>query len=92
MGDFEPSLLKTTNFEIAVKHYKRGDDEQSHVHKIAREFTLVMSGSIVMNDQIFIAGNIVEIEPGEFSKFNALEDSVVVVIKTPSIKGDKYVK
>lgn len=92
IGDFEPSLLKTKDFEVAVKNYKRGDEELSHVHKIAKEYTMILFGSVVINDQIFTAGDIVEIEPGEYARFKALEDCTTLVVKTPSVKGDKYVR
>lgn len=35
IGDFEPTILRTKDFEISVRHYKAGDEEQKHVHKIA---------------------------------------------------------
>lgn len=35
VGNFEPSLFKTDDFEVSVKNYKKGDYEQSHYHKIA---------------------------------------------------------
>lgn len=40
IGDFEPSLLKTRDCEVAVKSYRHGDHEGKHFHKIATEFTV----------------------------------------------------
>ena len=37
IGNFEPSLFKTNNCEVAIKHYKKGDYESAHYHKIATE-------------------------------------------------------
>ena len=37
IGDFEPSLFKTTDFEIAIKSYQKGDTEKEHYHAIATE-------------------------------------------------------
>ena len=35
VGDFNPTLIKTQSAEVAVKHYKKGDSEECHYHKIA---------------------------------------------------------
>ena len=34
VGNFEPTLLKTNDVEVAVKRYKKGDYEDRHYHKI----------------------------------------------------------
>jgi hypothetical protein len=41
IGNFEPSLFSTDQFEVAVKFYKKGDSETSHHHKISTEYTIV---------------------------------------------------
>jgi len=90
VGDFEPSCYKTGQFEVACKHYKKGDAEEAHVHKIATELTLIVKGSVRMNNVVYKPGDIVILEPGEKSDFRALEDAVNVVVKVPSVAGDKY--
>ena len=90
IGDFEPTVLKTKDFEVAVKYYKKGDSEETHVHKIATEITVVISGRVRMSDHVFSEGDIVTIEPGEYTDFVALEDAATVCVKSPSVKGDKY--
>jgi len=92
IGDFEPSLLKTKDFEISVKYYKIGDEEDRHVHKIADEYTIVISGVIEMNGLEFKTKDIILVEKGEFVKFKVLTDAITIVIKVPSIIGDKYLK
>ncbi|TSC88494.1 MAG: hypothetical protein G01um10145_897 [Microgenomates group bacterium Gr01-1014_5] len=90
VGNFTPTIVDTKDFEVAVKEYKKGDAEESHYHKIAEEITVIVSGRVKMNDQIFEKGDIVQVAPGESAKFEALEDTTNVVIKIPSVKGDKY--
>ena len=93
VGDFEPSVIRTSEFEVAVKQYSRGDREGKHVHKVAQEVTLILSGSVRMNSRVFSAGDIVLLEPGEPTNFEAITEGVVtVVVKTPSVIGDKYVE
>ena len=42
VGDFEPSLYKTQDFEVAVKRYLEGAVEKRHTHKVATEFTVIV--------------------------------------------------
>ena len=91
IGDFEPTLLRTKDFEIAIKRYKAGDEELAHIHKVAMEYTAVVSGVIAMNNQIVENGKIVTIAPNEVVHFKAISDSITVVVKTPSVIGDKYI-
>lgn len=90
IGNFEPSILKSTEFEMAVKYYKEGDYETSHVHKIATEYTVIINGEVKMNDVNYVGGDIIIIKPGEYTDFKCLTDVTTVVVKTPSVKNDKY--
>lgn len=90
IGDFHLALTRTKDFEVAVKYYKKGDAESSHVHKVAEEMTLVVYGKCRMNDVILEKGELAVVEPGEAVEFKALEDSANVVVKIPSVIGDKY--
>ena len=92
VGDFEPSLYKTSDVEVAVKHYRAGDSEEWHYHKIATELTVVVSGEVEMSGKRFGAGDIVVMEPGEGTAFRAVTDAVNVVVKLPGASGDKYLK
>jgi quercetin dioxygenase-like cupin family protein len=90
VGDFDPACHKTAACEVACKHYPAGAHEQAHVHRIATEITLIASGRVTMNGRALSAGDIVIIEPGEATDFNALEATTTVVVKLPSVAGDKY--
>ena len=90
IGNFEPSLFKSSEVEVAVKKYKCGDKEEKHYHKIATEFTVILVGSAQMNQQIFQSGDIVIIKPGEETDFCALTDLITVVVKIPGANSDKY--
>ena len=91
VGDFVPTCLKTTDCEVACKHYTKGDLDERHVHKIATEVTLIVEGLVKMNDVVYKSGDIIVIKPGEATDFHALEDTINVVVKVPSAVGDKYV-
>lgn len=90
IGDFKPSLIRTKDFEVAIKKYKKGDKEKAHVHKIADEFTIATVGSFKINGKVFKTGDIAWIKKGEIAEFEALEDTTNTVVKIPSVIGDKY--
>jgi mannose-6-phosphate isomerase-like protein (cupin superfamily) len=91
IGHFEPTLLDTEQFECAVKRYKKGDKESSHMHKVATEYTIIVDGSVRMNGEVYCSDSIIEIVPGEITDFEALTDVITCVIKVPGVKNDKYV-
>lgn len=90
VGDFSPTALHSKAAEVAVKTYKAGTLEARHLHKVAAEVTVIVSGKARMNATVLEAGDIVLIEPGEGTDFEALTDVTTVVVKTPSVAGDKY--
>jgi len=91
VGDFSPTVLSTDACEVAIKHYKAGEKEDSHIHKVAIEVTAVVSGKVRMNDKEWSDGDIIHLEPGEVTNFEAITDAITVVVKTPSVKNDKYI-
>ena len=91
VGDFYPAVLKTKNFEAGMKCYKKGEKEAKHYHKIATEITVIASGKVIMCDRIIGAGEMILMEPGVATSFEALEDTITFVIKTASVMGDKYI-
>jgi quercetin dioxygenase-like cupin family protein len=90
VGDFEPTVHRTSEVEVAIKSYRAGDAEERHVHKVATELTAVVSGFVRMEGRDLHAGDIVSIPPGQPSDFLALTDAVVVAVKLPAVAGDKY--
>jgi len=90
VGDFDPTCIRTAACEVACKHYPAGAVEAAHVHRVATELTLIASGRVTMNGKPFAAGDIIILEPGEATDFRTLEPTTTVVVKMPSVKGDKY--
>lgn len=90
VGDFLPTCLSAKDYEVACKFYKGGDIEEAHVHKIATEITVIASGVVKMNNVEYKSGDIIVLEPGDATDFQVMEDTITVVVKVPSIAGDKY--
>lgn len=90
VGDFSPCAYKTSECEVAIKCYKKGDSEKRHYHKVSLELTCIVLGRVKMNGLEFKSGDIVEIAPFESTDFMALEDTITCVVKIPSAKNDKF--
>ena len=90
IGDFIPTILNTSNFEVAVKRYKKDDYEKAHYHKVATEITVMAVGEAKMNGKHYKENDIIIIEPGDSADFLCLTDVVTVVVKIPSAKNDKF--
>jgi hypothetical protein len=90
IGNFEPSLFKTNEFEISIKRYKKDDFEKRHKHLISTEYTIIVSGEVEMNNEKYYANDIIVIEPNDSTDFKCLTDTVTCVVKIPCIKNDKY--
>jgi len=92
IGDFEPSLFRTEDFEVAVQQFDAGEYVEWHVHKVATEYTVIVSGRAEVNGCAVSEGDIIVLAPGEGTDFRALTEVTTAVVKTPCVKGDKYLK
>jgi len=90
IGNFEPSLYKTNDVEVGIKKYKKGEFENSHFHKIATEFTVIISGIVEMNGIQYSENDIIKIVPRVPTNFKALTEVITVVVKLPGANNDKY--
>ncbi len=90
IGNFEPSALKTDQFEVGVLTHKKGEHWPEHYHKKAIEINLLVEGHMIIQEQELKSGDIFTMLPQEIADPIFLEDCTVVVIKVPSVPGDKY--
>ena len=91
VGDFEPTVFPTAAVEVGIKHYRAGDTEEGHHHNIATEITVIVSGAARMGAEQLSEGEILVLNPGEESDFEALTDVTLVAVKLPAARNDKYV-
>ena len=90
IGNFEPSLLKTDQFEVSLLRHSKGEKWASHYHAIATEYNVLITGMMKINGETLTDGDVFVFEPGDIADPEFLEDCVLVCVKTPSIPGDKY--
>lgn len=90
VGNFDPSVYKTDQFEVGVLFHPKGEKWPKHFHKEAVEINVLISGSMILNGKQLSSGNIFLIEKNEIAEPEFLEDCTIVCVKSPSIPGDKY--
>ena len=73
-GDFSPTIIETKDFEVSVKHYKKGEYQEKHVHKKADELSIIVQGSARMNGETYEKDDIILMEKGEATDFYPLEE------------------
>ena len=90
VGNFDPSIIKTNDVEVAYQVHLEYEKEDAHYHKIATEITIVVEGKVRMNDKAYFKGDVIVLSPGEVTDFESLTDSACLVIKYPGANNDKY--
>lgn len=90
IGNFEPSLLKTSRFEVAWKIHTRHEGVESHLHRHVTEYNLLAHGSMTVNGVHLEERDLFIVHPGERIDIDIHTEEVhVVCVKVPSIPTDK---
>ncbi len=90
IGNFEPTSFKTDKFEVCFKLHKQGEKWETHYHKIATEINLLIDGEMTIQGKNLKTGDVFVLEPWEIADPIFKTDCQVLIVKTPSIIGDKY--
>jgi len=90
VGNFEPTAHKTKDFEVGTTIHPKGSEWPKHYHKKSREINYLIRGKMLIQDQEIVGGDVFVFEPYEVADPIFLEDCEVLVIKTPSVPGDKF--
>lgn len=91
VGNFTPSAFQTKDFEVGYKFHSKDEKWDIHYHKQATEITYLIRGKMQIQNKILTSGDVFTIFPYEIANPIFLEDCEVLVIKIPSIPGDKYI-
>lgn len=90
IGNFEPSILRTEDFEVGVLTHKKGENWPAHYHKESIEYNVLISGRMIIQGKELNSGDVFVFDKNEIADPVFLEDCVVVCVKVPSIPSDKY--
>lgn len=89
IGDFEPSVLKTSKFEVGVFKHSKGEDWPTHYHQYHTEYNVLVTGKMSIYGTIIEPESVFVVPKKSIVKPVFLEDCVIVCVKSPSIPGDK---
>lgn len=90
VGDFEPSAYRTSACEVSYKTHHAGEYWAPHYHEIGDEINYLMSGTMEINGERLEAPVVFVIGKGEISRPVFITDVALIVVKLPSVPGDKY--
>lgn len=90
VGDFDPSVARTKDFEVGYKLHRKGEHWARHTHKVATEITVLLRGRMKLQGRELVSGDVFVIYPDEIADPEFLEDCEVIIVKFPSVIGDKY--
>jgi quercetin dioxygenase-like cupin family protein len=90
IGNYIPSILRTKDFEIGHHLYQKNFKAVPHTHKIATEYNYIISGRLIVSGKELKRGDIFIYEPNDVADVVFLEDTDLIIIKVPSVLGDKY--
>jgi quercetin dioxygenase-like cupin family protein len=90
VGDFEPALVQTKDVGVGVLEIAKGHKADGHFHRQHTEFNVILSGKAMINEVVYNKGDIFIFLPNERSYVEYLEDTILLVIKAPSVRNDKF--
>ncbi len=90
VGSFEPRAFYSKDVEVCCRIHPKGEFWPRHYHKIGTEINVLLHGSMLINNVEIKEGEVFIIYPGEWAEPTYMTDCEIVIIKVPSIPGDKY--
>ena len=90
LGNFEPSLYKTSDFEVGLLIHHADEKWDYHYHKEAEETNVLLKGKMKINEQLIEAGAVFQFPKNQIACPIFLEDCHILCIKEPCVIGDKY--
>lgn len=90
VGNFEPTLFKTRFIEVAHHKYTSGHKSDGHYHREATEINYIVKGRARVNGFELESGDIWVYFPCEITDVEFLENTDLIIIKSPSCQDDKY--
>jgi hypothetical protein len=91
IGNFEPSIVKTPDYEIGLLTHGKGEQWGFHYHQSSIEFNILLSGHFLLNNIPISAGTVFIINKNVIACPKFLEQCKILCIKIPSVPGDKTI-
>lgn len=91
VGNFYPTVFKTSDFEVAYKFHSAGEKWETHYHERITEINYMIRGKMTLQNTEINSGDVFILKPFEVADPIFIEDCEMIVIKTPSVIGDKVI-
>ena len=91
IGDFNPSILKTKEFEVGYLFHKKNEKWPVHLHEKSIEYNVLIKGKMRVNGETINEKEIFIFEKNEIVRPEFLEDCELIVVKVPSLRSDKVI-
>jgi dTDP-glucose pyrophosphorylase len=91
IGDFEPSIKKTTEFEIGFEYYKKDQKCAFHYHSETKEINILISGVMIINNIPIYKDTIFILEKNMICCPLFIQNCIILSIKLPSLPKDKFI-
>lgn len=92
VGKFKPALVFSEDLEFGYKRIPKNTKPDFHYHKCKTEYTILLEGEIFCEsiNKIIKPISCIKMNPYEKNDQFYTVDSLILVINTPSVIGDKY--
>ena len=91
IGDFEPNIKKTKDYEIGILQHKKDEKWAFHYHYKTTEINILLSGEMLINNISVLKNTLFIFEKDMISCPLFLTDCIVLCIKIPSLPNDKII-
>ena len=93
VGSFDPKLIERNDIEFGYKRIPKNTKPDYHFHKLKTEYTILLEGRIICLDknQIIKPITCIKLLPYEKNDQFFPDESLILVINTPSKQNDKYI-
>jgi hypothetical protein len=90
VGNFVPALVDTKDVGVGVLYLKAGDKGDGHWHEKHTEHNIIIQGEAKKDGIVYGKGDIFTYNKGEKSFVEYPVDTILLVIKDPSVHNDKF--
>ena len=85
VGNFLPSLVRVKDVEVAIMHRNKEFAPDGHYHTSSTEYNFIVVGRAISDGKLLGPGDCFVYEQNDPCEVQFLEDTIIVVVRTPSI-------
>jgi dTDP-glucose pyrophosphorylase/mannose-6-phosphate isomerase-like protein (cupin superfamily) len=91
VGNFNPTIYKTSFFEAALQHFTKDEPAPVHYHKKCKDYNFIVQGKLLVNNVPVDENDLIIFEPRQLFHAKFLTNCVLVNIKVPTSSNDVYI-